>query len=87
VEERKFSKFKPTADMRLVPKYTSTNRIYKIRFFDFDKTQLFTLDGLYNQSVSTLIRDDGKYFYRYRSSDGLGKNQRYAFCGWKSEKD
>lgn len=86
-DTNKFSKVIPSADMRLVPKYNSTDRIYNVKFYEFDGSELFTLNGKYGDNVGALTTGKGQYYYRYRSDDGLDANLRYAFRGWKSEKD
>ena len=86
-ELNKFSKVTPSADMYLVPKYNISDRIYNVKFYDYDGSELFVLNGHYNDNVGALTENEGKYYYHYRKDDGLLENQRYTFKGWKSEKD
>ena len=76
-------------EMHLVPKYTVTDRVYTIKFYDYDGSELedYLVEGHYNDNVGTLVAENGKYYYRYRSEEGLGTNLRYAFRGWRSEQD
>ena len=86
-DANKFSKVIPSADMHLVPKYNFTDRIYTIKFYEFDGSELFTLNGKYGDNVGTLTAGKSQYYYRYRDDSGLETNLRYAFRGWKSEKN
>lgn len=73
--------------MYLVPEYIADIRYYKAIFYDYDKTEIDFVEGIYEANIGELTAEKIKLSYPYRDDSLLEDYQRYSFQGWISEKD
>ena len=86
-----FSKFTPTKDMHLVPKFFAEPKLYTIKFYDHDYVigddPIFTVQSEYEKTIAEAT-DNPRLYYLYRNSDDLdNEHERYTFKGWQNEAD
>lgn len=92
-----FSTTYPQSDMNLVPWFAESDRLYTVKFFDYDykdnneKNPIFIIQGKYSENLENAININNKTSlskYQYRSSDAfIGEHDRYTFKGWIDEND
>lgn len=78
----------PTSNLRLIPIFSASERLYKISFYD-DEGNLITKKHYYytyNQSLFD-IPEAPIYYVKEDTNNTLLENERYGFQGWIGEKD
>ena len=81
----RFKSFKPTANLRLAPKFTAHARKYIIEFKGLNKNTLFTVEREYGEMLNKDALDPRAY-YLYKD-DSAFEHDRYVLKGWCSQKD
>ena len=92
--DRRFSVFKPQTNMKLVPRFDKSPRLYTIEFYNEGYpnviNKMFDVSATYNQTLHDAIKStvNAPYeFYNYIEKDGLAADEKYNFEGWIKEID
>lgn len=92
--ERRFSKFKPQTNMKLVPRFDESSRLYIIEFYNEGYpnviNKMFDISATYDQTLHDAIKNTANApyeFYNYIEKDNLAVDEKYNFEGWIKESD
>ena len=88
ISEDDFETTIPKGDLKLVPIFNSTERLYSVALYDWNEAPLVQVNLPYEADIGeTLKKDYTVSYYNYREYTGSKANYRYEFKGWQSEHD
>ena len=85
INEADFEDCVPTGNLKLVPIFNSSVRLYEITLYDYNGEVLIRENLSYNTDIGEALKDNTKSYYNYREYNGNKENYRYEFKGWQSE--
>ena len=89
IRKEEFENYIPNGDLKLIPYYSESVRLYEIILYDYDGITELIKDNLpYGKDLSEAFINNSHSYYNYRVYDGnRGETYRYEFKGWQSEYD
>ena len=86
IMESDFSKITPQGDMKLVPEYSASLRLYEITLYDNDGTTILAQKNLaYDVDIGLAFDDEVSSYYNYKPYTGSKEDYRLEFKGWQTE--
>ena len=83
IPDTSFTKYKPKADMKLVPVFEEATRYYKLSFHTAD-TVFEIGSGSYDQSLASAVGWASSVKCQFKDSSDLPADKHYVFRGWTS---
>ena len=88
IVESNFENIVPNGNLKLVPEYISTDRLYTITLYDWDKKLLTSIKLPYDTNIGEALKDQSVSYYNYRElTNPAFESERYEFKGWQNEYD
>ena len=81
-----FTTFIPKSDMYLIPIFKEWDRVYTVKFYDYNDNIIASVSMLYEQTFDKDFYPFIEYWHR-DDDDKLSEHERYGFRGWISEAD